>query len=142
MIIIPFRASHVDLIEPEPGHAEYAGSFITPELARSLEGPFAWTGVEDGVVLGAIGFAPKWLDSWVAWAYMSKHSGKHMRKIIRECKAIQSRWPTGRLEAATPCDFPQGHKFLRAFGFELEAPRLRHYTPDGRDFSLYGMVRP
>jgi hypothetical protein len=121
--------------------AEVYRSFVTPAAAKVLEGPFASTCLVDGKPVACAGIANKWLDSWLAWAYFDAAAGKHMLAVTRAiCKRFDD-LPKGRIEAATPIDFPAGRRWLEMLGFELETPNgMRHYTPDGRTFALYSRV--
>lgn len=139
-VVLRYSADHLAMIDAEPNQSAPASKFASPAVARSLEGPFAWTVAKDGVVLACAGFAEKWLDHWMGWAYMSRHSGPHMLGLVRAALQTKSRWPRGRIEASTPCDFAVGHKLLELLGFSKEAERMRRYTPDGRDHALYAFV--
>ncbi|MDP2619909.1 MAG: hypothetical protein Q8P46_06985 [Hyphomicrobiales bacterium] len=140
ILVLPYRAKHLDLIDIDPHQAQF-GRFLTPAVAASLEGPFAWTGVKNGAVLGCVGLQKKWLDHYVAWAVFSRRAGAHMLEVVRTVKGRLPFLPGGRIEAAAACDSPGDRKFLELLGFELEAARMRRYSPDGRDFALYALVK-
>lgn len=138
--VLPFRAEHFARINPEPEQSAKAAPYLSPTIGRALEGPFAWTAAHDGQIIGCAGFANKWVDHWMAWAFVDQSAAPHMLEIVRVARVMRNRWPSGRIEAATPCGFTAGHRFLRLLGFELEAPLMRRYTPDGRDHALYALI--
>lgn len=138
--VVRYRAEHLAAIEPVFAETQYK-LFATPALAKALEGPFAYTAMANGRPVAAAGLANKWVDYWVAWAYMSADAGKHMVPITRAVRRILPELPKGRIEAATPISYGAGCRWLEMLGFKCETPEgMAHYTPDGKTFSLYSRV--
>jgi hypothetical protein len=141
--VVPYRAEHLLNMEPAIEHNIFA-QFVTPAVARSLEGVYARSMLtEDGTALGCAGLAPRWHEHWMAWSYLSVHADKHMLRMTRAIKAARPMFPRGRIEAATPMDFKAGRRWLEMLGFKCETPNgMAHYTPDGASYALYSMVNP
>jgi hypothetical protein len=138
--IVPYKAEHVAAIVPNVESAQY-GAFATPAIARTLEGPFAKTALLDGRPIACAGLANRWYESWIAWAYLSRDTGKHMLPLTRAIRQALPDLPQGRIEASTPMDYPEGRRWLEMLGFKCETPNgMAHWTPDGRSFALYSLV--
>lgn len=138
--IVPYRAEHLAAIEPTEDAAYYK-ALTSPAIARTLEGPFAKTALLDGRPIACAGLANRWYESWIAWAYLSKDTGRHMPAITQAIRRRMPELPKGRIEAATPIDYAAGRRWLELLGFICETPEgMRHYTPDGRSFALYSLV--
>jgi hypothetical protein len=62
-------------------------------------------------------------------------------RVTKMAKRFLDVCPIRRIEAAVVVDHGPGHRWAQLLGFELEAPLLRAYTPQGEDCSLYSRVR-
>lgn len=138
MVIVPFRAEHVDLLE-EQEHSRHWG--LTADAVRALEGPYAYTGMVDGRPVVCAGVQSLWTGRGHAWAYLSWDSGTHFLAITRSVGRFLRTAPFVRIECAVACDFEPGHRWARLLGFKMEAERMERYGPDNEDYALYARVR-
>jgi len=140
MNIVPFQAEHIlrlQLQEEQRGLAP----FITHAYARMLEGEFAFTGLVDGEPIAVAGITPLWENRGLCWCFMGAKAGPHFVQITKVALDLLDLAPYRRIEADTPCEFKQGHRWLRMLGFQMEAERMRAHRVDGGDSALYARVR-
>lgn len=139
--IVPFRAEHLVDLSLADGH-EFIGTMLTYEQAIALENAeHSYTGVIDGKPVFCAGVSEPWPKHFEAWAYMPRHTSKMMVQITRIVKRYFEFSDFVRVEAAIDCQFAAGRRWVELLGFELEAPVMRKYSPDGRDHSLYAKVK-
>lgn len=132
--VVPFKRWHYGWLVA--GAAE-GGQFEVslPALAQ-LEGENSWTGIVDGRVLVCAGTIEQWPGRHQAWAYVARGTLPHMAWITDEVKKAVER-VKGRIEFTVRKDFAPGHRWARLLGFEVEAPLLRAYGPEGEDHVGY-----
>lgn len=106
------------------------------ELRKQIAGQNSWTGVVDGDPVACAGTVEHWPGRHLAWAYMTPGTKAHMRWIT---EAVKDNLATvkGRIEVAVKADYLPGHKWARILGFEVEAPLMRQWGPDGADYTGY-----
>lgn len=115
---------------------------ITDEQAASLEAmPYAVSVFVEGELQLCTGVNVYWPNRGEAWAVFHPHCRKNFIALHHAVKRHLETVPLRRIEAGVDVDFAPGHRWMRALGFELEAPRLRAFLPDGRDASLYSKIR-
>lgn len=110
---------------------------MTPEQAQMVAAAEAYTGwVGDKPVICA-GVLPMWEGREIAWAFIADGCSSNFVSIHRAVDRF-FRWRrTARIETTVACDFEQGHRWVKLLGFECEAPRMRAWGRDGRDYALY-----
>ena len=140
MNVVPFKAEHLLALQLQQGQA-HAQPFITEDYAHMLEGEYAFTALADGVPIAVGGVTKLWDERGLAWTFVSRNAGAHFVELHKAVKAMLDIVPYRRVEADTPCDFEQGHRWLRMLGFTLEAERMRAFRVDGGDSALYARVR-
>lgn len=141
VIYRPCKIEHIRLIEPQEGSAMEKGAFLMPEYSHMVDNSFAisaWVGLR---CIGAAGILPIYSGRSIAWAFMSKESGKYMRQITRKVRAALDMDPTPRIEMLVNADFADGHRWAKMLGFELEAERMRKHGVNGNDESLYARIK-
>jgi hypothetical protein len=139
--VVKFKAKHLDLMHDQPGQA-WIRPYLRPEALASLEvDRWAFTGLSRGRVVICGGVVEYWKDRGEAWAFIGRDCRDEFLSIHKTAVALLSDCPLRRIEAAVDRDFRAGHRWARALGFELEAPILKHYRPDGGHMSLYAKVR-
>lgn len=140
MNIVPYEAEHLMTLQLQEGQLHCAPA-ISPEYARALENEFAFAAVDGDRVLAVGGVTPLWENRALAWTFIDRDAGPHFAAIHKATKALLDLCPYRRIEADTPCDFEQGHRWLRMLGFQMEAERMRAHRVDGGDSSLYALVK-
>lgn len=133
--VVPFRHWHLDWLREVDAPADGSDVSQFPDTSV-LESSCSWTGVVDGEPIGCAGIACQWEGRYVAWAYLGKRSGRHMRWITARA-ADYLQHPKGRIEMTVREDFPAGHRWAKMLGFEVETPLLRAYGPFGENHVGY-----
>lgn len=124
------------------GAQRIRAEIIPEEMKAVCQQPFAYAFIDDqGKIIGAAGAVELWSNRSELWAMLDRESGKHMVSIHRTVVKILKILPFRRLEATVDKDFEQGHRWVKLLGFTMEAETLRAYNPDGRDSSLYALIK-
>jgi hypothetical protein len=138
--VVPYRAAHLLELQLQDGQLSSTPA-ITPVYAVQLEGEFAFTAFYHGKILAVGGVLELWKNRGQAWTMIDRSAGKHFLELHHAVKRMLDIVPYRRIEADTACEFEQGHRWLKALGFQLEAPRMKAHRIDGGDSALYARVR-
>ena len=95
---------------------------------------------DDGIIMACAGVHTFWEGYGLCWAFVSAKVKPHMSALVWVMKDFLERVPFHRLEAAVDVDFRNGHRLMRALGFQREGV-MRKYTVDKRDHVLYSIVK-
>lgn len=141
MIVRPWEKGDTARIEIQDAQA-YMGTMANLDLDFTdlSEQGFAWTGEHDGQVMGVAGLLPQWENRAIAWAVLSKHAGPHFAHIHKAVRRYLVHAPYRRIETTVDIGFPQGVRWMKMLGFELEG-YMKAYRPDGEDMLLFARVR-
>lgn len=136
----PFCPVDARLIEVQSAQKGTLHSFTREFLTYLSRQPSRtiWYGDRPLACGGAI---PMNHDRVLLWATVGQAVRRHMMVLFREAERFIQELPHRRIECVVECDFKPGHRLARMLGFMVEAPRMRAYDPDGRDYSLYAKVR-
>ncbi len=136
--VVPFRRWHYEWLSDSNPTAD--GGFFTPvdSILAQLEGANSWTGVYEGSPVACGGTLQHWVGRHQAWMYMGKNTAPYM-VLITKAVLAQLAKVEGRIELTVRSDFPQGQRWARMLGFEVESPRLVKFGPQGEDH--IGFVR-
>ncbi len=140
MIVVPYKAEHLLALKMQPGQS-YLAPYVTDEYAKLLESQWAFTALDDEDVVAVGGVAELWSNRGLAWAFVDTRAGAHFLALHKAVQRVLDLVPYRRVEAETPCEFRQGHRWLRMLGFQLEAPRMKSFRIDGGDAALYARVK-
>jgi hypothetical protein len=136
-----YKAEHLELLDVQEGQ-KYLKKYLSDDMRKSLEGEYSYTALDGDEVLACAGLLEQWDNRGVVWAYLSSTiGGRRMVPLTRMVARFLDAAPFDRIEATVDADFPQGHRWVKMLGFELEAPRMRKYRPDGGDSALYARIR-
>lgn len=141
MIVVPYKAQHLLDLQVQMAQA-YSTTYITPEYAKALETDFSFTALHDGEPIAVGGVAKVWGHRAIAWALLGEKAKEHFVSIHKAAAQALSLAPYARIEADTPVEFKQGHRWLKMLGFNLEAERMKGHRVDGGDSALYAKVMP
>lgn len=134
--VVPFKGFHYRWLSEDNPTAD-GGMFVaSDETLAQLERQNSWTGVVDGRPVVCAGTYTQWRGRHTAWAYLGKGTGPYMKWITKRVRANLAN-VQGRIELTVRSDFPQGQRWARLLGFEVEAPLLRKYGPLGEDHIGY-----
>lgn len=123
------------------GGRSLAGNLTEEEAARLERADHSYTIIVDGDIAAVAGVAEYWPGRAEAWAVLHPSCKKHFFTVHNVVKRFLGICPVTRIEAAVEVGFEQGHRWVRALGFNLENVRARAFLPGGRDASLYAMVK-
>lgn len=134
--LVPFKRWHFAWLYEKGLPADGMDFLPSLETMRHLEENGAWTAQVDGVPVACGGLIMQWPGRYQAWMVLNEDTGRYMRWLTR---AVQARlaMTKGRVEATVRADFDKGHRWVRLLGFEVEAPLLRRYGPEGEDHVGY-----
>lgn len=138
--VVPFKAAHLAAIELQATQA-HLSNWVTQAQGVALEEQNSYTALYDGVPIGAAGIIHQWTGRSLAWAFISNTGPQMFLPFHRAVKHFLDGCYVQRIEMTVDCDFPAAHRWARMLGFKMEAERMRHYSPDGRDCSLYARIR-
>jgi hypothetical protein len=138
--VIPFKAEHLAAIKLQALQA-HLSDWVTLKQGRGLEEYPSYTAMVDGKPIGAAGVLWMWRGRAQAWAFISDTGPKNFIRGHRVVKRFLDNCYVQRMEMTCDCDFPQAHRWAKMLGFTMETERMPHYSPDGRDCSMYVRLR-
>lgn len=138
--IKPYKAEHLtELMEADAN--VYLKNVLSPEHLTALQCKWAFSAIDErGRVLCSAGVNELWKERGEAWAIFHPKCKDEFLSIHNAVKRFLTTCPIRRIEAAVKLEFEQGHRWIKALGFQLEAPCLKAYSPDGFDMALYARV--
>jgi hypothetical protein len=131
-VIIPFKPEHLLAIRYQEGQR---GGAQSRENAEALIGGWrAYTAILPGSAqpLACAGIVELWPARAMAWSALDFEAGKVMLEITRRMRAELDVCPYTRVEMYVRPGFPEGWRWARMFGFELESC-MKRGAPDGGD---------
>lgn len=134
--VVPYRPVHLIEIMPKRGEPG-ATAYISPKEATELMAHDSFTVISDGRAVACCGLVRQWAGRYVAWAYIDRHAGKHLRFIIRRTEEMFNAMPKCRIEATVAAGFDAGHRLAKLLKFEPYSEILERYMPDGGDAVFY-----
>lgn len=140
MKIVPYKAEHMRALKLQSAQLACVG-WAPADHAEMLEQFTAYTALDGDEVLICAGVIEMWKGRGAAWAFIAENLGARMVAVHRAVRNYFDLLDFRRIEAEVLLDFPQGHRWVRMLGFELECPRMRSYFPDGSDAALYAKVK-
>lgn len=140
--VIDFKADHMEYLL-KTGIADHQlGPFLKPEQGVALEKVGgSYTVMEDSKPVAIGGVLKYWDTRGEAWLLVGKPSTHGFPIIFKKIRNFLKDTPIKRVEMVVAHDWKNGHRWARLLGFKKEADTLASYLPDGRDVSLYSMVR-
>lgn len=139
MRLRPFQPSDLDNIDTQEEQA-FEGQYFAPDMVAAACA-YGFTLEHEGIIIGCGGIVPLWQGRSVAWTLLSVHVKRHMVVATKYARAALESCGVARVEMYVKKDFPQGHRWARMLGFDLEAETMRAFYPDGSDFSLYARTK-
>lgn len=140
MIVVPYQPHHLAALEMQPAQAAVAHTIPEGYDTWLHEVGPAFTVLGPAGVLALCGLAEEWEGRAQCWAMLSVHVGRNMLALTRAVRAHFDAAPYRRIEAQTPEDFQEGHRWLRLLGFACEGP-MANYYPDGRTAIRYARIK-
>jgi hypothetical protein len=144
MRVVSFKKEH--LIDLDLQHAQsYLSDHVKPDFAAYVENTdWAFSGIDGaGRVIGCAGILLIEPHRAMAWSYISTRARREIFIWVhKQVKKFLDNCYLKRIEMVVDCEFPQGHRWAKMLGFNLEAKRMVGYRLDGGDCALYARVRP
>jgi hypothetical protein len=138
---VPFKSEHLQELLKEDFVAALR-PYFTEEVTKLMENaPNIFSLEMDGKVVCCGGAAMYWPGRAEIWMFYSSECKKNFLPVFRATKRWMESLPFQRLEAAIDVDNEFGRRQVELAGFQLEAPVLRKYQPDGKSVSLYARVK-
>lgn len=141
IVLEKFNGVHFEQLKTEPTVSALLSHLTSAHVTALEETPFAYTILRDSRVLVCAGVSEYWPNRGEAWALLAANVGPDMVPVTKMVKRFLDVCPLRRIEAAVGVDHKAGHRWAHLLGFQLEAPLLRSYTPQGEDCALYSRVR-
>jgi hypothetical protein len=139
--IVPYKAEHLMEISLQEAQKHLA-KYVTAEHAKALEMTDSYTAMCDGKPIGCGGLLRHWPGRSELWSYLSDDvTPKVFMQIHHAVQRFVDVNLEDRMEAYVDVNFGNGHRWVRALGFQLQCPRLDKYWPGGRDAALYVRIR-
>ncbi len=140
--IIPFKREHMMDLVNHPSLSSVK-KYLTEDRIKMHEtcGHSFTLITIDGIVLGIAGVVPMWDNVGEAWAIFNPNIKERFLYMHRAVKRYLNTAPFKRIQMTVDCKFINGHRWARLLGFKKEADKLEKYMPDGKDVSMYAMVR-
>ncbi len=138
--LVPYKAEHLSRLTLQPAQ-EHLRPYLTEENLKLMEGDDSYTMLEDGVPIFCGGVVELWQNRGVMWCYIGGVSRKGFIGIHNITKQYIDLFPQKRLEFYVDENFENGHRWARALGFHLEAPRMEAFTISGSASSMYALIR-
>lgn len=122
---------------------DYLRPFVSKErIEEAAKGRYCFTAISSKIgVAGVAGVTEYYPGRGECWAILSPGLKSEMLQVHRVVRRFIDMAPYRRLEAVVDVSFAQGHRWMKMLGFQVEAERLRYYTPDGRDVRLYSKIK-
>lgn len=140
----PLTVAHARALMPQPAQDDLSEDERLGLIeAHAAAGPCAALVAPDGTVLcvGGVVLDPAWPHRGVVWSLVSAHAGPHMLNLTRAVRAWLDQVPVRRFELYVDAQFPQGARWARLLGFQLETPEpMRHFLPNGNGAYMFGRV--
>lgn len=140
MEIVPFKKEHLKRMVIQQRQQDLA-RLITDEVCASVEGIESYTAIDGDEVIACAGAVQMDIGRALVWSYISANIKSRMIFVARAMKRFIAMSKYRRIEMHVDCEFKQAHRLAMMLGFEMEAERMKSFTPDGRDSALYALVR-
>lgn len=140
--VVKLKSEHIEQLLAQDYNAG-ARPYYSPAYAKDLEDrAFSFALItETGRVVFCGGLAVYWQNRAEAWGLFDGKCKEYFFAIHSAVKSFLDSVPFRRIEASVAIGFEKGHRWIELLGFELEAPVMRAYTPDGSNMALYARVR-
>lgn len=134
--VVPLKAEHLKIIlNDNPCTVK---KYMTEEIMLHIESTLrAFTVLDDEYPVSCFGITDIYPGRAEAWTFFGKKSPHTFIVLFRAIKRALQVCNVRRVEAAIDIDYKEGHRWIKALGFELEVPLMKAYNIDGGDVSLY-----
>ena len=139
--LVPFKKEHYKEII-DASDQSFLRYYVTDEDLEAVEqNPLSVSCFTEDTLLGVGGVILSHSNRGEAWGIVAPGVRKHFFKLQSAVKKYLSTVNLQRIEAVVHLDYEPGHRWVKALGFELEASRMKSYSLDGKDASLYAITK-
>lgn len=140
---VSFKAEHLLALTKEPAN-KHLEEWFNNGLVYHLEKGESVTFIHNGRVHVCGGINPYWHGRGQLWTVFSENIKDDFVPTFRAIKRwlkhqIDNNYQ--RIELSIDADFPPGRRRADLLGFVMECELARKYLPNGKDCSLYSLVR-
>lgn len=134
--IIPFKGWHLEALDQSHG--------LAPEMVKTVEAADSVTVLDQDKILLVGGITEYWTGRGHVWVVFNPITKRNFVPLFRAIQTwLRDRIATKyrRIEMSVDYGMEIAHRRAGLLGFKLEIERAEQYLPDGRDVSIYSMVR-
>lgn len=139
---IPLEAVDMKYLQSQ-GAMKGISEYLTDDKIEKLRETECYTLINsEKEIVACAGVIEYWPGRVEAWMFFHPKCKKDFLGIYKIIKKFLKTRRFRRVEATVNKDFVNGHRWVKAFGFKLEAETLKKYGLFGEDSSLYALVEP
>ncbi len=139
--LIPFKKEHYKQIVGNSDQNFLAHYVSDDDLSALEQNPLSVTCVDGEKILGIGGIVLSHDERGEAWGIVAPGVRSEFIKIHRAVKGYLAVATLRRIEAVVHTDYAPGHRWVKALGFELEAPCMKAHSLQGKDAALYAITK-
>lgn len=139
---VPFKREHLAHMFVQESNAS-ARAFFENINYDVLEKMQSFTGMLNGYPAVCGGVAPCWQGRGSIWAVFDENTKRSFLPVFRGLKSFlnDALLVYNRLEMSVPCDLKNELRRAKLLGFSVECERAVHFLPDGKDCTLFVLLR-
>ena len=142
MEVISFKSEHLEYLIAHGITDEKLMPILNQWTGQSLEaGGETYTLWHEDRPIMIGGIKQHWFNRGEAWVIFGLTDRKDFVRIHNIVQKFLDRSPFKRIEMVVDYEFFEGHRWARALGFVKEADCMKSYHADGRNASLYALVK-
>ncbi|HMX98857.1 MAG TPA: hypothetical protein PK473_03035 [Nitrosomonas sp.] len=142
VIAVPMEVVDMKYLQ-EQGALHGVSDYLTDDKLEQLKKTECYTFLNsEQKIIACAGIIEYWPGRVEAWMFFHPNCKKDFLGIYKVVKKFLKTRRFRRVEATVNKAFVNGHRWVKAFGFQLEAETLRKYGLFGEDSSLYALVEP
>ena len=143
MYVVEFKAEHFDYLL-ENGITDkrlkpYLRKENGVEISKMQDTYTILDDDKNPVVIG--GIRQFWFNRGEAWLIFGQPKRKDFITIHKIVQKFLDLSPIKRIEMVVDHDYFEGHRWAHILGFKKEADKMTAYHSDGRDATLYALVK-
>ena len=138
--VVKFQAEHYAQIHEQSGTVHLRPNITEAHLGALAALPHSYTVLAASRPIACGGVIEMWPGRAEAWAVLDATCRRDFMAVHNAARRFLDLLNIRRVEAVVEVGFAAGHRWLRALGFHMEAPRMLRYGWDGRDYSLYARI--
>jgi hypothetical protein len=139
--VVKMEAAHLREVLDHPAMTAYKASIPETQVQNLAASEYSYAALKDGKPILCAGVVTYWEGRGEAWAFLVPGNRREFIACHNAVKRFLASCPLRRIEAAVQSNYRNGHRWADSLGFRVEAPCLKHYAPDGADYTLYARVK-